>query len=91
MDSDPVCPGKLDPDPINIRPDPKPWMFALRNKASDRFTYQHSGIQQKGLEDWKSRIMQSHCVHTALHFIYNIYAFNISSKVNNMLFLISTG
>ena len=27
MDTDPVCPERLDPnpDPINIRPDPKPW------------------------------------------------------------------
>ena len=22
---DPVCPERLDPDPVNIRPDPKPW------------------------------------------------------------------
>ena len=23
MDPDPVCPERLDPDPVNIRPDPK--------------------------------------------------------------------
>ena len=24
LDSDPICPERLDPDPVNIRPDPKP-------------------------------------------------------------------
>ena len=24
LDRDPVCPWRLDPDPANIRPDPKP-------------------------------------------------------------------
>ena len=24
-DPDPVCPERLDPDRVNIRPDPKPW------------------------------------------------------------------
>ena len=24
MDPDPVCPYRVDPDPVNIRPDPKP-------------------------------------------------------------------
>ena len=24
MDPDPVCPERFDPDPVNIRPDPKP-------------------------------------------------------------------
>ena len=24
LDPDPVCPERLDPDPVNIRPDPKP-------------------------------------------------------------------
>ena len=26
MDPFPVCPERLDPDPVNIRPDPKPWL-----------------------------------------------------------------
>ena len=25
MNPDPVCPKRIDPDPVNIRPDPKPW------------------------------------------------------------------
>ena len=25
MDPDPVCPERLDPDPVNIRPEPQPW------------------------------------------------------------------
>ena len=24
MDPDPICPERLDPDPVNIRPDPQP-------------------------------------------------------------------
>ena len=24
IDPDPVCPERFDPDPVNIRPDPKP-------------------------------------------------------------------
>ena len=27
MDPDLVCPEMLDPDPVNIRPDPKPWVY----------------------------------------------------------------
>ena len=26
MDPFPVCPERLDPDPVNIRQDPKPWL-----------------------------------------------------------------
>ena len=26
MDPDPVCPEMLDPHPVTIRPDPKPWL-----------------------------------------------------------------
>ena len=27
MDPDLVCPERLDPDPVNIIPDPKPWVY----------------------------------------------------------------
>ena len=29
MDPDSVCPERLDPDPVNIRPDPQPWLGVL--------------------------------------------------------------
>ena len=29
IDPDPVCPERLDPDPVNIRPDPQPCLQAL--------------------------------------------------------------
>ena len=28
-DPDPVCPARLDPDPVIIRPDPKPWVYEI--------------------------------------------------------------
>ena len=32
MDLDPVCPERLDPDPVNIRADPKPcYSYSLRS------------------------------------------------------------
>ena len=26
LDLDPVCPERMDPEPVNIRPDLKPWL-----------------------------------------------------------------
>ena len=35
MDPDPICPERLDTDPVNIRPDPQHWRQEMsRNKTS---------------------------------------------------------
>ena len=33
MDPDPVCPESLDPDPVNIRPYPQPWLLTYTRYA----------------------------------------------------------
>ena len=42
MDPDSVCPERLDPDPVNIRPDPKPWVGGEESQRT-RVGYQGNG------------------------------------------------
>ena len=40
LDPDQVCPEGFDPDPVNIRPDPNPWLSLWPNPcAAKRYRY----------------------------------------------------
>ena len=39
MDPDPVCPERLDPDPVNIRPDPQPCLVDKERSETETETY----------------------------------------------------
>ena len=49
--TDPVCPQRLDPDPFNIRPNPKPWSWAYhtgRGNLTQWFSSSAPRIKKKG-------------------------------------------
>ena len=45
LDPDPVCPERLDPDPdtVNIRPDPKPYVY-VRLRCVPKFPERSAGL-----------------------------------------------
>ena len=47
MDPDPVCPERLDPDPVNIRPDPQPW---THSSSIQNQTFSHLEFRDRWVE-----------------------------------------
>ena len=51
IDQDPICPERLDQDPVNIRPDPKPWLKDY-DERENRLSYMARSLLVDNLS-WK--------------------------------------